>query len=120
MSDAGEAPATGVRVVLSTVPDSATAGRMARVLVDERLAACVTVVPGARSTYRWGAEVKVADEILLLIKTTAAGAPALAARIQELHPYDVPEVIAVEPASGAASYLAWLAASVGAPADPHL
>jgi periplasmic divalent cation tolerance protein len=117
---AGGAPAADVRVVLSTAPDSATASRLAHTLVEERLAACVTVVPGARSTYRWGGEVRVADEILLLIKTTAATAPALATRIQELHPYEVPEVIAVEPVSGTESYLAWLAASVGPPVTPHL
>ena len=120
MSDGGDALATGVRVVFSTVPDAPTAGRLARTLVDERLAACVTVVSGARSTYRWGEEVRVADEILLMVKTTAATAPALAARLQELHPYDVPEVIAVAPVAGAASYFAWIAASVGPPVDPHL
>ena len=110
-SDGG---ATGdLRIVISTAPDASSAGTLARALVDERLAACVTAVPGARSTYREQEAVKVADEVLLVIKTTAAAVPALSARLAELHPYEVPEVITLEPVGGAATYVAWLLESVG-------
>jgi len=116
VSDNGEVFASDLRLVLSTAPDSTTASRLARTLVEERLAACVTTLPGARSTFRWEHAIEEADEVVLLIKTTAAAAPALAARIVELHPYAVPEVLALEPVAGVASYLAWIASSVDAPA----
>lgn len=108
MSDGGEAFASDIRIVLSTAPDAATAARLARMLVEERLAACVTAIPGARSTFRWHDAVEESDEIQLVIKTTAGAAAALAARLEEAHPYDVPEVIALEPVAGAASYFAWI------------
>ena len=113
MSPSAGGAATDLRVLLSTAPDASSAGTLARALVDERLAACVTAVPGARSTYREQDAVKVADEVLLVIKTTATMAPALAARLAELHPYAIPEVITLEPVAGAAPYVAWLLASVG-------
>ena len=119
MSGGGEARASDAFIVFSTVPDTATAARLSRALVEERLAACVNAVPGVRSTYRWRETIEEADEILLVIKTTAATAPALAARLQELHPYELPEVIAVEAAAGAESYLAWIAESVR-PAPPQM
>jgi periplasmic divalent cation tolerance protein len=102
------------RVVLTAVPDRATAWRIARALVEERRAACVNLVPGARSIYRWRDAIEEADEHLLVIKTTAAAYPALAARLTELHPYDVPEVIALAPEAVAAPYAAWLAGAVEA------
>ena len=100
------------RVVLSAAPDRATAWRIARTLVEEEHAACVNLVPGARSVYRWEDAVVEADEFLLVIKTTAGAYPALAARLEELHPYDVPEVIALEPGAVSAPYLAWLEGAV--------
>ena len=96
------------RIVFCTCPDATTASRLARTLVDERLAACVNVVGGIASTYRWDGEVHVDDEALLVIKTTADRFEAMQARLVALHPYDVPEVLAIEPAAGAAPYLAWL------------
>ncbi len=96
------------RIVLSTCPDAPTASRLARTLVDERLAACVNVIGGVASTYRWQGEVRVDDEVLLVIKTMADRFEALQARLVALHPYDVPEVLAIEPVAGAAPYLAWL------------
>ena len=107
--------ADDVRVLLSTAPDSATADRLARTLVDERLAACVNVVPGVRSTYRWQGAVEAADELLLVIKTTAAAADAAAARLEALHPYDVPEVLVLTPGAGSTAYLAWISGEVGSP-----
>jgi periplasmic divalent cation tolerance protein len=113
VSDAGEVAAGDLRLVLSTAPDASTASRLARALVEERLAACVTVLPGARSTFRWELAIEEAVEVVLLIKTTAAATPALAARLTELHPYAVPEILAFEPVAGASSYLGWIASSVG-------
>ena len=96
------------RLVLCTCPDASTASRLARALVEERLAACVNVVGGVASTYRWNGEVHVDDEVLLVIKTMADRFEAMQARLVALHPYDVPEVLAIEPAGGAAPYLACL------------
>lgn len=98
-----------VVVVHSACPDAATAERLARALVGERLAACVNVLPGLRSTYRWDGAIEQADEVLLLAKTTHARLPACIDRLQALHPYELPEVIAVEAAGGLAPYLAWVA-----------
>ena len=96
------------RIVFCTCPDAPTASRLARALVDERLAACVNVIGGVASTYRWNGEVHVDDEVLLVIKTMADRFEAMRSRLVALHPYDVPEVLAIEPATGAAPYLAWL------------
>jgi periplasmic divalent cation tolerance protein len=98
-------PAT---VVFSTFPSEHVATKIARVLVHERLVACVNVVPGVRSIYRWKDEIDDSREVLAIMKTTAARATALRARIIELHPYEVPEVIAVAVAAGHAPYLDWI------------
>lgn len=102
-------------MVFSTFPDAETAARIARALVDEHLAACVNVVPTVRSIYRWQGAVCDEAETLAVIKTTAERYPALAARIAELHPYQVPEVIALPLADGHPPYLAWLAEQVARP-----
>jgi periplasmic divalent cation tolerance protein len=104
-----DGPALKTLVVLCTCPDEATASRIAEALVSERLAACVNRVPGIRSTYRWEGRVQDEPEVLLLIKTVADRYPALELRLKALHPYDVPEIIAVPVAAGSASYLAWIA-----------
>jgi periplasmic divalent cation tolerance protein len=103
---------SAARVVLSTCPDAGTAEAVARALVDERLAACVNLVPGVRSIYRWQDAVEQADEVLLVIKTTEAKVDALTARIAQLHPYEVPEVIAFAAEGVSDAYLAWLLGSV--------
>jgi periplasmic divalent cation tolerance protein len=100
------------RLVFCACPDAATAGRIADTLVGERLAACVSMVPGLRSVYRWQAAIEHADEVLLLIKTGSGRLPALTARIGELHPYELPEVVAVEVSGGLPAYLDWIAAQV--------
>lgn len=96
-------------LVLSTCPDAETAGRIAHALVEERLAACVNRVPGVASTYRWHGDILDDAEVLLLIKTTRERFEALRARLVELHPYDVPEVIALDIPGGHAAYLDWIA-----------
>ncbi|MDF1703126.1 MAG: divalent-cation tolerance protein CutA [Planctomycetota bacterium] len=107
-------PATDARILLSTAPP-AKARTVAAALVEERLAACVNLVPGLRSIYRWKASVHDDPETLLIIKTTAERIDALAARLKVLHPHEVPELLALSPEQGLAPYLAWLAASVEAP-----
>lgn len=101
-------------VVLVNCPDRAHAEKLARALVEERLAACVNLLGGVRSIYRWQGAVEEAEEVACLIKTTRDRFEALRARVVELHPYEVPEVIALEVALGHAPYLEWLAAAVGA------
>jgi len=95
-------------LVFCTCPDDACAGRIAEALVAERLAACVSRLPGLVSTYRWRGQLHRDTEQLLLIKSTRARFDALRDRIVLLHPYDVPEVIAVEVTAGLDRYLAWL------------
>lgn len=102
-------------VVLMTAPDAAVADRIARALVDERLAACVSLVPEVRSVYRWEGKVEESREVLLVAKTRAGLFPALEARVRALHPYDVPEIVAVPLTDGSRPYLSWLDASVARP-----
>ncbi len=97
-----------VRIVLITAPDVETASRLARTLVAERLAACVNVVPAIRSFYRWEGSVKDDPESLLVVKTRADRGEALAARVAELHPYDLPEVLELPTTGGSAAYLRWV------------
>jgi len=99
-----------VLLCLCTCPDDAIARSIAGALVDERLAACVSRVPGLQSTYRWEGRIEHGEEVLLLIKTTADRLDALTRRLQALHPYELPEILAVETAGGLAPYLAWVAA----------
>ena len=96
------------RVVFVTAPDAATASRLAHALVEERLAACVNVVPGVRSVYRWEGRVHEDPEWLLVIKTRAARSAALAARVRELHPATLPEVLELPASGGSDAYLAWI------------
>jgi periplasmic divalent cation tolerance protein len=98
-------------VVLSTFPDAASAGAAAETLVNERLAACVNLLPGVESVYHWQGKVESSQEVLAIIKTTAERYPELEKRLQELHPYDVPEIIALPAAAVAESYLAWVTAN---------
>ncbi|HEX7341394.1 MAG TPA: divalent-cation tolerance protein CutA [Rhodanobacteraceae bacterium] len=95
-------------LVLTTCPDADTAARLAHALVDERLAACVNRLPGIISTYRWEGRVEEASEVQLLIKTTPARFDALATRIAALHPYAVPELVALDITVALPAYLTWL------------
>lgn len=101
-----------VRLALVTCPvDSAET--LARALVDARVAACVNVLPSVTSIYRWQDEVSRDTEALLLIKTTEAGFESLRREVLARHPYDTPEVIALDVADGHAPYLEWVAAMIG-------
>ena len=99
-----------VCLVWVTAPDAEQAAELARALVGERLVACVNVVPGIRSIYRWEGSVQEDSEVMLLMKTSAARVAALTARVEALHPYDVPAVLAVPFATGSARYLDWVRA----------
>ncbi|WP_222565754.1 divalent-cation tolerance protein CutA [Novilysobacter antarcticus] len=97
-----------VLIAYCTCPDAASADVLARALVAERLAACVSEMPGVRSTYRWEGRVEQGNEVLLMIKTTTEQLDALTARVRALHPYELPELIAVEAVGGLAPYLDWV------------
>jgi periplasmic divalent cation tolerance protein len=95
-------------IVLTTLPIEADAEKFASQLVEERLAACVNVLPEMKSVYRWKNVVERAEERQLVIKTTAGRVPALENWIRKAHPYDLPELIVVAIAGGGADYLSWL------------
>ncbi len=97
-------------VVLCTAPDAEVGATLARGIVENRLAACVNLVDGVRSFYRWDGAVQDEREVQLVIKTTAVRFDALAAWVDEHHPYDVPELIALPIERGAEAYLAWVGA----------
>ena len=94
-------------VVLCTVPDGPTAEKLAKGLVDERLAACVNAIPGVKSFYRWQGELEVDEEIQLVIKTRRGRFDELAAWIKANHPYEVPEIVAIPAAEVSQEYLTW-------------
>ena len=100
-------------LALATAPDRKAAERLAAVLVEERLAACVNIVAPIISVYRWQGAVEREDEALLLLKTTEARLEPLRERLLELHPYDTPEFLVFQVAAGAPDYLRWVADSVG-------
>jgi periplasmic divalent cation tolerance protein len=107
MSDAQEA-----LVVLTTVEKMEDGERLAGLLIESELAACVQILPPMTSIYRWQGAVERASEVLLLIKTTRAAYPRLETTIKENHPYQTPEIIALPIEAGSAEYLGWLGALV--------
>lgn len=104
-------PAAAALLVLITCPP-ASAEALATALVERQLAACVNLVPNLRSVYRWQGAVERSEETLLLAKTTRAGYAALETAVRALHPYELPEIVAVDIATGLPAYLQWLEASV--------
>jgi periplasmic divalent cation tolerance protein len=102
-----------LRLVLTTCASRDVADRLAMALVDRRLAACVNVIPGVSSTYRWLGKIERDDEVLLMIKTAETELAAIETTIKQVSGYELPELIAVEISSGASDYLAWVAAAVG-------
>jgi periplasmic divalent cation tolerance protein len=97
-----------VLLAFCTCPDDETAERIARGLVEARLAACVNLLPRLTSVYRWQGKIEKDDETLLMIKTTASRFDALSDRLRELHPYELPEIIATPAARGLPEYLQWV------------
>jgi periplasmic divalent cation tolerance protein len=102
-------------LVLCTCPDATTAETLAGSLVEARLAACVNLLPGLRSIYRWEGRVERADETLLLIKTTRERFDDLKGHILRMHPYTLPEVLAFEAATGLDRYLEWIGSETEPP-----
>lgn len=99
-----------VLLVVTTLPDPASARGLAERLVTDRLAACASVLAGCRSIYRWQGTLEQADEVPVLLKTVTSRYAALEAAIREHHPYDLPEILAFPAAAGHAAYLAWVTA----------
>ncbi len=102
---------TNVILVISSCADETEAGRIARDLVESGLVACVNRLPGMTSTYRWKGAVETTGEVLLLIKTVTANFEELRARLQNLHSYELPEIIAIPVTQGGAAYLEWVQAN---------
>lgn len=103
---------SGALVVFCTCGEKGEAQRIARDLVESKLAACVNILPSVQSIYRWQGQVETAQEILLLIKTTPERFPELQQRIMHLHSYETPEIIALPVSIGSDKYLAWIQESV--------
>jgi periplasmic divalent cation tolerance protein len=101
-------PEPEVRVAFITAPDAETGARIARALVEERLVACVNLVSGIRSIYRWEGAVQEDAEVLLIVKTRADRAGDLVVRVAELHPYELPEVVLLPVVGGNPPYLDWV------------
>jgi periplasmic divalent cation tolerance protein len=101
--------ASEIVLALSTAPDGEQAARIARALVDERLIACASLVPGLTSIYRWQGQVQADAEVLLLMKTRRALVPRLKERLPQLHPYQVPELVVAEVTDGLEPYCRWVA-----------
>jgi periplasmic divalent cation tolerance protein len=100
--------ASDVVMVITTMPDETSATALARALVDEHLAACVNIVPGVRSIYRWQGAIADEAEQLCVIKTARARLEAMSARVRDLHPYEVPELLVLSPGEGARAYCDWV------------
>ena len=99
---------TSYQIILCTCPDKNTAENIARLLVKDKLAACVNILPGITSVYTWQKQIETAQEHLLLIKANKTAYQAIAAAIKKQHPYDIPEIIAVPIENGLPEYLHWI------------
>jgi periplasmic divalent cation tolerance protein len=107
-----------ILLVLTQLPNRESAESLARRLLDERLAACVNILPPCRSVYRWRNAVETADEVPFLVKTTEARYAKVQAAIRAAHPYELPEIVALPVAAGLPDYLAWVAAETRDDGEP--
>jgi len=103
---------TGLLVAFSTFADAETARKTVRMLVEERLAACANVVPRIESIYHWQGKIETSTEVFVIFKTTRDRYPAFEQRLRALHPYEVPEIVAIDIAAGLPAYLKWVVESV--------
>ncbi len=99
---------TAVRVVLSTIDSTSEAEKLASRLVEDGLAACVNIIPNLTSVYKWKGEVEREEEVMLVIKTSSEKVAQLTAKLTELHPYELPEVVAIRVEGGFPPYLQWV------------
>ncbi|MFD0892501.1 divalent-cation tolerance protein CutA [Luteolibacter ambystomatis] len=95
-------------IVLCTFPDPEQARQIGTALVETQLAACVNLLPGVESIYRWQGQIETSAEVLAVFKTTRGAFPAFEEALTDLHPYEVPEILALEPADASAAYAAWV------------
>jgi periplasmic divalent cation tolerance protein len=102
-------------LAFSQAPDEAAARRIAEALVGERLAACVNITPGVQSVYRWQGEVQSATEVGMVIKTSASRFADMAERLKALHPYELPEIVAIRPDAVLPAYASWVIAQARKP-----
>lgn len=105
-----------LRIVLCTFPDHEQARQIGTVLVEKQLAACVNLLPGVESIYRWHGKVETSAEVLAVFKTTAAVFDTFSAELTTLHPYEVPEILAIQPADAAGAYARWVGSETRNPA----
>ena len=110
--------APSARIVLTTTASHEEAVRLAATLVEERLAACATLIPSVESVYRWEGQVETTAEMLLLLKTGVEQLAALEARLHELHSYQLPEFLVLTVESGSHAYLEWLQGNLRKPEHP--
>jgi periplasmic divalent cation tolerance protein len=103
-----------VLLVFCTFPDADTAAAVTKTLVGEKLIACGTILPGARSIYEWEGKMEDASEVLVLFKTASPAYAKLERRLLKLHPYDMPEIVALEAGAASKAYAAWVAAAADA------
>jgi len=101
-----------VLLVFCTFPDADTAAAVTKTLVGEKLVACGTLLPGARSIYEWEGKMEDASEVLVLFKTASPAYAKLEKRLLKLHPYDMPEIVALEAGAASKGYAAWVASAV--------
>ena len=99
-------------LVLVTFPDAEKARQIGTIMVESQLAACVNLVPGVESIYRWEGKVETSQEVLAIFKTTPDAWPVFEQRIKALHPYEVPEIVALAPEKVSAAYAEWVGAAV--------
>jgi periplasmic divalent cation tolerance protein len=106
-----------LRLVLCTFPDATTARQIGTSLIEMQLAACVNLIPGLESIYRWQGRIETSSEVLALFKTRAACLAAFESELTAAHPYEVPEIVVIDPVSVAGPYLVWVLENVPAPAE---
>jgi periplasmic divalent cation tolerance protein len=97
-----------IRVVLTTFANAEDAAKAVRILVDEQIIACGTILPGARSIYRWKAAIEDSEEAVVLLKTSAERFPVLEERLRAIHPYETPEIVALDPTAVSKDYAEWV------------
>ena len=102
-------------IILNTCPDKESANRVANTLVENRIAACVNIIPGLTSVYHWQGKIERSEEYLLVIKSTQTAYEQVESTIRLTHPYELPEVIAVPLTTGFAPYLAWISKNIEPP-----
>jgi len=107
--------ASAARIVLTTTANLEEANRLGRILVEERLAACATLIPAVESIYAWKGKVETSSETLLMLKTGSDQLAALESRVHQLHSYETPEFLVLCVEAGSEAYLAWMFSGLGAP-----